>query len=71
MARVQLCVLEVEKTWRLLLNGEGLGRFPLRSSAIDCAETLACESRKDGAQVEVLVQEPWGEVVVLESLPWP
>lgn len=71
MARVQLCVLEVERTWRLLLNGEGLGRFALRSSALDCAEEIARHSREDGEKVELLAQDPWGEIVVLEHAPWP
>ena len=71
MARVQLCVLEVERSWRLLLNGEGLGRFASRSGALNCAEEIARQSTGDGYRVELLAQEPWGEMVVLQHAPWP
>lgn len=63
MARLQLSVLQMEDSWRLLMDGRRIGRFPLRSSALDCAAEIARFSRAEGVEVEFLAQTDVGELV--------
>ena len=65
--RVQLAVLRMEGSWRLLVDGEGLGRFPRRSAAVDCASEIARFARAEGAQVDLLAQTDFGELVALPA----
>jgi hypothetical protein len=66
--KVQLAVLRVEGSWRLLVNGEGLGRFPRRSAAVNCASEIARFARAEGTDVDLLAQTEFGELIPLPAL---
>lgn len=67
MSKMQLSVFQVEGSWRLLLDGQGLGRFTRRSAAVSCASEIARLSKADGVQVELLAQTEFGELVALPA----
>lgn len=67
MMKVQLSVLRIEDSWRLLLDGQGLGRFHVRSAAVNCASEIARFSRAEGVEVELLAQTDFGELVTLPA----
>ena len=65
MRKVQLSVLQMEGSWRLLVDGQGLGRFSRRAAAVACASEIARLSTEDGVQVELLAQTEFGELLAL------
>lgn len=64
---VRLVVVQAEGAWRILLDGGAVGRFRSHEDALQCAADIAAETRRDGYAVEVLTQDPLGEVSVLED----
>jgi hypothetical protein len=68
MQKVQLSVLRMDGDWRLLIDGQGLGRFARRSAAVACAAEIARLSEQDGVRVELLAQTDFGELVALTGL---
>lgn len=69
--RTLLAVVQMDGSWRLLLNGEWIGRFDHRADATKCATDIAAQTRREGHRVEVLLHDPLGEVNVLpESARW-
>lgn len=65
---MRVAVIETEGAWRLFLNDERMGRFSSRRAAVSCALDVARETRRDGALVEVLAQDRFGEITVAQSL---
>ena len=59
---LQLVVIEFEGAWRILLNGEKVGRFSRREDAVECALEIAQEARGEGHAVELLSQDVFGEI---------
>jgi len=64
---VQLAIVQFEDAWRILLNGQKVGRFRRHADAVQCALEIAMETRRDGHPVEVLAQDAFGEVTVLDA----
>lgn len=64
---IRLAVVEVEGSWRILVDGRRLGRFHLQANAVQCALEIAGETRRDGWPVEVLTQQAFGELSVLQA----
>ena len=62
MGQVQFAVILQNSAWRLLVNGKAMGRFSARDAALSCACEMARLTRADGLAVEVLAQDPYGEV---------
>ncbi len=62
---IQLAIVTMDGSWRIYLNGEGLGRFARRADATLCALDIAGETRLEGYPVEVLLQDDFGEVRTL------
>lgn len=62
---VRLAVIEMEGAWRLFLNGEAIGRFQQRRDAVGCALDVAGMTRSEGAEVEVLAHDRFGELRTL------
>ncbi|HEX8233372.1 MAG TPA: hypothetical protein VF559_08520 [Caulobacteraceae bacterium] len=60
--RVQLAVLRFGELWKILHAGTPFGRFYERESAIWAAGRLARDAELQGHKVELLVQDPTGEV---------
>ena len=59
---VRLAVVQVDRTWRIFVNEQKVGRFSRHADAIRCALEIASETRRDGYPVEVLSQGAFGEV---------
>lgn len=68
---LQLAVVKQDGVWRILLNGEGVGRFEDQADATRCAIDIAAQTRGDGHPVEVLVHTDFGEVRTLSGLSAP
>lgn len=64
---VQLAVTAADGTWRVLMNGEALGRFARQADAIGCATDIAGQIGGDGFGAEVLLQDLYGEVRSLRA----
>jgi hypothetical protein len=64
---VRLAVVEHEGAWRVLLDGERFGRFPDRDNACACATELSRAVRNEGREVELLLQDRFGEVRAYEG----
>jgi hypothetical protein len=67
---IRVAVVHSDGVWRLLLNGEGIGRFARRSDALRCALDMAGEMRSEGCAVEVLEQDGLGELAPAEGASW-
>jgi hypothetical protein len=65
MSEIQLAVISIEGTWRVLVNGERFGRFEGRGAALSCACAMARIARDEGLRVELLLQDYCGEVTAL------
>lgn len=63
---IQLAVITMDGSWRLLMDGQTVGRFSRQSDALGCATDIAGQTRREGRPVEVLLQDAFGEV---QSLP--
>jgi hypothetical protein len=66
-AVVRLAVIEMDGAWRLFMDGERVGRFPVHKDAVGCAMDMAREMRGTGLQVEVLDQDRFGELALTEG----
>lgn len=60
--KLQLAVLWLGGRWTLLAPGARYDRYFSRQSALDAAQRLADQARRQGHDVEVLVQELGGEL---------
>lgn len=58
MPRATFTLEHSQGAWRILLNGEGIGRFADRPAALACIVEMAELTRRDGVSVEVLVENP-------------
>lgn len=65
MRTTQLAVIQIEGSWCMLLNGERVGRFARRTDALGCAIDVGNSADHDGAPVEVLVQDQYGQITAL------
>jgi hypothetical protein len=61
-AATRIAVVKLEGAWRLVLNGERVGRFARRRDAMDCALDVARETRQGGSEVELLAEDRSGEL---------
>jgi hypothetical protein len=68
---LQLAVLWCGGRWTLLAPGARYDRYMSRQSALDAAHRLADQARRQGHEVEVLIQDIGGELspVPLDDLP--
>lgn len=62
-----LGVLRFPDGWRLVSRGRRWGCFPDRAAAEIAAMRLAEAARAQGGQLELLSQEPWGEMTALQT----
>ena len=66
---LRLAVLNEASGWRLLVDGDGLGRFTTHAEALDCALDIARETQSTGCPVEVLDHDQFGEVTRVAAYP--
>ena len=59
---VQFAVAMKDKDWTVFRDGEVLAQGMSRSRAIEQAQDLAADAREAGHDVELLVQEYFGEL---------
>ena len=59
---VQFAVAMKDNDWALFRNGEVLTRGLSRSRTLERAEDLAADAREAGQEVELLVQDYFGEL---------
>ena len=64
-----LGVVRFPDGWRLVSRGLRWGRFRDRAAAEAAAMRLAEIARAHGGQLELLSQEPWGEMTALQRTP--
>lgn len=64
--KLQIAVLWYGGRWTLLSPGARFNRYGGRQSAIDAAYRLAAQARRQGHELEILVQEIGGELARLE-----
>lgn len=69
-ATVRLMVVKVDDVWRLLMDGERVGRFGAERDALSCVHDMAAEMRAAGMEVEVLVEIRAGEMSLAEEPSW-
>ena len=65
MRTVQVAVIQIAGSWRILVNGERVGGFAEQVEALHCAAEAARCARSDGFEIEFLVQDVCGEVAEL------
>lgn len=63
--RLQLAVLWYGGRWTLLSPGVRFNRYGSRQSALDAARRLAGQARRQGHEVQILVQDVGGELSIL------
>ena len=59
---VTIAVIERAGVWRLVVDGEAVGRFKQRSDAVRCALDVANDTRSGGRAVELLAQDGSGDL---------
>lgn len=59
-------IVRVRDLWVITSDGRRWGSFDYRVDAEEAALRLARQARDEGASVEVLAQEQWGEIRALE-----
>ncbi|MBW3559010.1 MAG: hypothetical protein KY449_04460 [Proteobacteria bacterium] len=64
---VRLAVIEMDRAWRLFMDGERVGRFGAQRDALNCVLDMAREMRGAGMTVEVLAQNQHGELAWVEG----
>ena len=65
---VRLAVVEMDGAWRLIMDGQRVGRFRAEREALACAQDMAREMRSVDLEVEVLAQDRFGEIALAEEL---
>jgi hypothetical protein len=60
-------VIRVADMWTITADGRRWGRFAYRVDAEEAALRLAAKGRGQGRPVEVLSQDPWGEMRPLDA----
>ena len=59
---MQIAVVAADAGWRLLIDQQKVGRFERRADALLCAVNIAQLSRRQGAEVELLLHDDFGEL---------
>jgi hypothetical protein len=67
---VRLTVVKVDDVWRLLMDGERVGRFGVQRDALSCVQDMAREMRGAGIEVEIMTQVEGGELILAEDPSW-
>lgn len=62
---LQLAIVTTNGSWKIYMDGVGVGRFERRADATRCALDIAGHTRMEGYPVEVLLQDAFGEVRTL------
>lgn len=68
---LSLAVLWCDERWTLLAPTARYNRYPSRRSALDAAQRLAGQARRQGHEVQILVQDLGAELAPLDRRDAP